>query len=130
MRIVNALLCLLFVLFVAVQYDDPDGPIWMLIYAIPAAWAGFAAYRPNRLLGRLPTLGLGLCLLVSIVGMLVAWPTAEGFWRIELWWSEAPADQEIAELAREGMGMMIVTVALLVVAFTRWRLGRSRPMQA
>ena len=122
MRIVNAILCLLFVLFVAVQYNDPDGPVWMLIYAVPAAWAGFAAYRPNGLLGRLPTLGLGLCLLASIVGTVATWPQEAGFWQQDVWWN--------SEMAREGMGMMIVTVALLIVAFTRWRLGSARRTHA
>ena len=43
------------------------------------------------------------------------WPTEAGFWQREVWWN--------SELAREGMGMMIVTLALAVVALTRWRLG-------
>ena len=119
MRIVNALLCLLLVVFVVVQYNDPDGPIWMLIYAVPAAWAGFAALRPARLLDRLPTLGLSLCLVISIVGTVILWPAEAGFWQREVWWN--------SELAREGMGMMVVTVALAIVALTRWRLGHRRP---
>src|SRR5690606_6185866 len=45
MRYLNIVLGILMLAFVAVQYNDPDGPIWMAIYAVPAIWAFLAAFR-------------------------------------------------------------------------------------
>jgi hypothetical protein len=43
-------------LFVAVQYNDPDGPLWMVLYGVPAIWAGLAWMRPQLLLRPAPLL--------------------------------------------------------------------------
>ena len=48
--------------------------------------------------------------MAAIVATVWYWPAEEGFWRQEVWWE--------SETAREGMGIMIVTGALLVVALT------------
>ena len=112
MRYPNGFFLVLFILFAGVQYNDPDFALWILIYAIPAAWAGVAAFRPGWLRQTLPTAGLGASLLVSIAGTVYMWPTEAGWWRKDLWWNQ--------ELVREGMGLMIVTVGLAVVALTWW----------
>ena len=46
MRTVYILLGLLMVAFAAVQYNDPDGPLWAAIYLVPAVWALLAAFKP------------------------------------------------------------------------------------
>ncbi len=112
MRYPNGFFLVLFILFAGVQYNDPDALLWIVIYAIPAAWAGVAAFRPGWLRDTLPTAGLGASLLVSIAGTFYMWPSQAGWWRKDLWWNE--------ELVREGMGLMIVTVGLAVVALTWW----------
>ena len=112
MRYANGFFLVLFILFAGVQYNDPDFAIWIFIYAIPAAWAGVAAFRPGWLRQKLPTAGLGASLLVSIAGTITMWPSEAGWWRKDLWWEN--------ELVREGMGLMIVTVGLAVVALTWW----------
>ena len=43
MKILNSVLAVMFILFAAVQYNDPDPYIWMPIYLLPAAVCGFAA---------------------------------------------------------------------------------------
>ncbi len=116
MRYLNGFLCLLMILFAAVQYNDPDFALWVVIYAIPAAWAGFAAYRPEALRGRLPSLGLVVCIVLAVGGMVYVWPTDPGWWRQEVWWQ--------SETAREGMGLMVVTLVMLAVAAT-WILARQ-----
>ena len=45
MRIVNGVLCLFLILFTAVQYNDPDVLLWVLIYGIGAVFTGLAAFR-------------------------------------------------------------------------------------
>ena len=117
MRYVNGILCFFMLLFAAVQYNDPDGLLWIPIYLVPAAWAGFAAYRPRALRGRWPSLGLAACLALALVGLVLYWPQDPGWWRQDVWWESEPA--------REGMGIMIVTASLLVVALT-WSLAGRR----
>jgi Transmembrane family 220, helix len=108
MRYLFGILCVLLLLFTAVQYNDPDGPLWMAIYGIPALTAGYAAWRPD---GIRHGFGFRLVLvlfLFSIAAMIYYWPTTPGFWHEEVWWK--------TETAREGMGVMILTVSLAILA--------------
>ena len=107
MRYLNAVLCLLMLAFAGVQYNDPDGPLWALVYAVPACWAGFAAARPRRLAAPLPRRLLLGCLALSLLGVLYFWPDTPRWWASEVWYE--------TETAREGMGMMVVALVLLVV---------------
>ena len=106
MRYVNLVICLLMLLFIGVQYNDPDGPMWMLFYGIPAVWAGMAFYRSSVLTKPLSRALLIASILLSILGVIYFWPTTSHWWASEVWFE--------TETAREGMGMMIVTVMLLV----------------
>jgi predicted anti-sigma-YlaC factor YlaD len=100
MRTLHILLALLMLSFVAVQYNDPDGPLWAVIYLIPAAWALLASF-------------LWASTVAGLAGVIYYWPTMSGFWRKDVWWVE--------ETAREGMGMMIAFVVLVVVLFNAHR---------
>ncbi len=121
MRIVNGILCVLFVAFVLVQYNDPDWWFWMPVYAVPAAWAGVAFFRPAQLARPVAAAGLGLSLLGALAGTAWLWPTEAGFWQRDVWWQ--------SEAAREGMGMMIVAAGLAVTAIAGF-LGRGRDTPA
>jgi len=115
MRYLYGVLCVLLLLFAIVQFNDPDGPLWMVIYGVPGLLAGYAAWRPDWIrfgTGRTVLLAL---LVLAIAGTVYYWPTTPGFWRQEVWWE--------TETAREGMGMMIVTIALLIMALPLF-LGR------
>ena len=118
MRYVNGGLCVIMILFVIVQYNDPDYALWIVIYGIPAIWAGVAAIRPAALQRRLPTAGLALCTVAAFVGTAYMWPTTPGWWRQDVWWNN--------ELARESMGLMAVTLVLLVVLLTGLRARGGR----
>ncbi len=113
MRSVYVLLLLLMLAFMAVQVNDPDGLGWMLIYAVPAAWLATAVFRRSLLGTRFAHWCLLTCIFLSVSGVIYFWPRAEGWWRQEVWWE--------VETAREGMGMMIVTVVLFTVWFGRPR---------
>lgn len=116
MRILSAIFCILLVLFTLVQYNDPDALFWGLIYGVAALWCGLAAFRP-AVLARPLWRGLyAATLALSVVGVAWFWPTTPGFWRQEVWWE--------TETAREGMGMMIVLIALITVWFASRR-GRT-----
>jgi hypothetical protein len=45
MKIVNIILCIMFLLFLGVQYNDPDPYLWMPIYGFVAAVCGMAAIK-------------------------------------------------------------------------------------
>lgn len=117
MKYLNIFLFLLMIPFMAVQYNDPDGLMWAMIYLVPTAWAGLAGFRLPHVLG---DRAFG-ALTVSVLGMLVLtvyyWPTTPGFWQKDVWWE--------TETAREGMGMMIGFVVQLVAAATIWRARKS-----
>ena len=113
MRVIYIICLILMLLFVGVQYNDPDGSAWMLIYAIPAVWAAIAAFRHSLLGNKIARYVLLLCILLSIAGMIYFWPKTAGWWRQEVWWE--------VETAREGMGLMIVAIILLVVWFGKPR---------
>ncbi len=121
MRYLNGFFCVIMILFVAVQYNDPDYAFWMVIYSVPAFWAGAAALRPAVLRRRFYASGLVLTTVAAVAGTVYFWPRIPDWWRQESWWAE--------ETAREGMGMMIVVLVLLVVLLTAWRAG-PRPAAA
>jgi hypothetical protein len=115
MRYVNGFFCVLFVLFAIVQYNDPDAIVWILIYGITAVWAGVAAFSPARFAHSQALLGVfGLSLLVLVAAAIYDWPPS-----IADWYEN--------ELVREGLGLIIATVALLVVAYTLWRTRQAPP---
>lgn len=116
MRYVNILLGLVMVAFAAVQYNDPDGPLWIVIYMIPAAWAFAAAFRLERVRSLAGERLLWLTLAIGVGTTVYYWPTMPGFWRKDVWWVE--------ETAREGMGVMIGLVVLIVALATA--LARKR----
>jgi hypothetical protein len=110
MRYVLMLLGLLMVSFAGVQYNDPDAPLWIVIYLVPAAWAFVAAFRPATVRSLNAERLLWATLAVGAGTMVFYWPTVPYFWRKEVWWVE--------ETAREGMGVMIGFVVLIVVLAT------------
>jgi hypothetical protein len=116
MRYVFAALAVFMLLFVAVQYNDPDGPLWMLFYGIPAVWAGLAAFRPHLLAGRAARPVLLLSVVVAIALTIAYWPPVDHWWLRSVWWE--------SEEAREGMGLMIASVVLLAVLATSFS-GRA-----
>jgi hypothetical protein len=107
MKYLFATLALLMGLFAAVQYNDPDGPLWMVLYGVPAIWALVAVIRPYWLAGTMPLALLGVCLFIGLILVVVLWPPEEEWWRTEVWWE--------SEESREGMGLMIATGVLLAV---------------
>lgn len=115
MRYVHGFFCVVFVLFAAVQYNDPDAPVWIAIYGITAVWAGLAAFRLSQFAhSQLLVAAFGLWLVAFVAGTIYEWPPS-----IADWWEN--------ELVREGLGMIIALAALLVVAYSVWRTRHEPP---
>lgn len=117
LRVISLLLCLLMLLFIAVQYNDPDGLMWMAIYLVPTAWALIAASNPGLLSQGILRVLLLLTIVASLALTYYYWPKTSGWWTQEVWWE--------VETAREGMGMMIVTVVLVFALFVGSRQSRG-----
>jgi len=109
LRVICLVLCLFMMLFIVVQFNDPDGLMWMAIYLVPTTFALIAAVYPVLLGQGLLRILLLLTILASIVLTYYYWPKTSGWWKQEVWWE--------VETAREGMGMMIVTGVLLFALF-------------
>jgi hypothetical protein len=118
MRVINALFSLVLILFALVQYNDPDFLFWFSIYALAAAWCAMAAFKPGLLATSGPLRGLFIvCLLAAGCGTGYFWPIGEAWWAKDVIWDN--------ELVREGLGMAIVMIGLLLAALAWWRSGRS-----
>ena len=117
MRVVLAVLAVVMAVFAAVQYNDPDGPLWAIYYGVPAVWAALAAYRP-RITGTPVFRGLLALTAVVALGLTIYyWPPIGGWWREEVWSMSITEERaaQIAEQSREGMGIMMATAVVLVV---------------
>ena len=98
------------VVFMGVQYNDPDGLLWIAIYAIPAMWAACAAFKPQWLQTSWVKGLLLVSLFSAIAGLIYFWPVSDRWWSIDVWYD--------TETAREGMGMMVVTMVLLFIGWS------------
>ena len=108
MRIVNGVLAALLVLFAVVQWNDPDGLFWIVVYGIGAIWCGLAAFRPAQFASSAVFGLFALTCVAALAGLVYFWPSTPDWWKQDVWWE--------TETAREGMGMMILVVALFFAA--------------
>lgn len=115
MKYLNLAICILMLLFIGVQYNDPDGPLWMAIYSVPAIWGALAFFKPGLLQTAVAIRLLRLSILLAVAGVIHFWPTDSHWWSAEVWYE--------TETAREGMGIMIVTAFLIVTWMTTRRFG-------
>ncbi len=121
MRTLCFVLAALMVLFAAVQYNDPDGLKWMVIYGIPAILALVAGMRAEwyQSLALRGVLLAGI--LAAIAGTVYYWPSSDRWWSKAVWWE--------VETAREGMGMMITVVVLALIFMAQHRLRQQQRLQ-
>jgi hypothetical protein len=110
MRYVHILLGLTMAAFAAVQYNDPDALLWIVIYLVPGAWAFAAAFRPAQVRSLAGERLLWATLAIGAGATVFYWPAVPNFWVKDVWWVE--------ETAREGMGVMIGFAVLVVVLLT------------
>jgi hypothetical protein len=118
MRIANGILAVLLLLFVAVQWNDPDGLLWMFIYGAGVIWCVIAAFRLHLFASSRVFALFALTFAAALAGLAYYWPKTPQWWMQDVWWE--------TETAREGMGMMILIIALVFAGISALRL-RRRP---
>lgn len=107
-----ALMCFM-LMFMGVQYNDPDGLMWMAIYGTPACWCAIAVFWQRAFEYRFTKCVLGVNIAASFIGVMWFWPLTPQFWTKDVWYN--------VETAREGLGLMIVALVLLIVFFVAGR---------
>lgn len=107
-KIIYYILLLIFGLFAAVQYNDPDGWLWILVYLS----VGYACYRAMLYKGDTINYFL-LALLFFLWGANQFPPQWEGVML------DAMGMKTLnIELGREALGLWICSLALVYCAFT------------
>ena len=118
MRTLSGISCLILILFAVVQHNDPDFLFWSIIYGIAAIWCGVAAIKPRVLAGNgILKIFFGVCLLIALIGTIYYWPSGASWWSKEVVWDNEPV--------REGLGMAIATLAMVLAGLTWWPLRRG-----
>ena len=106
----------LFLLFAAVQYNDPDPQVWIPIYAFAAMACLMALTQIAR-----PWF-YGLMALIYAGTAYYQWPPAfEGFWL-----NEVGMKTMNVELAREAGGLAICALAMVLMGYSVSRLNQFR----
>lgn len=104
MRYVNGIFAIVLGLFALAQYNDPDFIVWFLIYAIPAVFCAIAASRPALYRTSAALRGtFWVCFGLAVIGTVWYWPTV---------WT----DWIHVEETREGVGMWIVMLGMILAA--------------
>ncbi len=111
MRILHGVLLLLMLLFIGVQFNDPDGVFWAVVYSMSAQLLLIAVIWPQAYSKPLLNVLRWVYVVTLAVGVIYFWPKTPNFWRQDVWWE--------TETAREGMGMMIACLAAASVFLVR-----------
>jgi hypothetical protein len=117
MKILNLIFCILFILFAALQYNDPDPWLWMPIYLYAAVLCWLAVkgkFLPKAyLLGIAGYLGYAVFLFFEKDGVL-DWITKHNAANIA---GSMKADKPWIEDTREFLGLLILIIVLTIDYF-------------
>jgi hypothetical protein len=81
MRLVHAVLCVILILFAAVQYNDDDWYYWGPVYLVAAYWSYLAFRSPERLAGwPAARYGAFASIVLFLIGFAWLAPTINANW--------------------------------------------------
>jgi hypothetical protein len=128
MKAFNIIFAILFVLFAALQYNDPDPYVWMPIYLYAAVlcWLAFKGkYYPNAYIFGILIYAIYATWLVFTPDGVIDWVekhNAEGITKT------MHAEKPWIEDAREFLGLLILIVVLLIdFIYAKKRNRRAAP---
>ncbi|MFP4094842.1 MAG: transmembrane 220 family protein [Cyclobacteriaceae bacterium] len=120
MKIINFIIAVLFALFAAFQFNDPDGFTWMIIYAYVAIMAGMAAFGRYNLALLIPGIAIFslyfIFLLPSIFELISSGE--------DLMNRMAP-EKEYIEQSREAGGLLIGLITLIYLVSARHKYSKT-----
>lgn len=131
MKIFNIIFCILFILFAALQYNDPDPYLWMPIYLYSAGLCFLAArkeYYPKALL-----IGIGIYLLYALYLFfdktgVINWAADHHAENIA---QSMHAEKPWIEETREFFGLLILIVVLIInFQYTKKISARQQPVNS
>jgi general stress protein CsbA len=114
MKVFNIVFCLLFILFAALQYNDPDPYLWIPIYLYAAVLCWFAFrnnYYPGAYLFGIIAYCLYAVYKIFDQNGLLDWITKHDAENIA---QTMKAEQPWIEESREFFGLLILIVVLLI----------------
>lgn len=114
MKVFNFFFCFIFILFAAVQYNDPDPYIWMPIYLYTAifCWLAFRnKFYPNAYLAGITVYALYALYKVFDQNGLIDWITKHHSENIA---ETMKAEKPWIEETREFFGLVILIAVLLI----------------
>lgn len=114
MKAFNISFCLIFILFAALQYNDPDPYLWIPIYLYPAVICGLAAakrYSPTACLAGIIVFSAYAVYKIFDQNGLLDWITKHDAETIA---GSMKATQPWIEESREFFGLLIIVIALTI----------------
>ena len=118
---VSTLMALVFMAGVVVQVNDPDPLPWMAIYGAAAGVTALGAIR-----GTVPVsapLVVGIVALGWGAAVVAGGPNLDAYGRMFDAWE---MDSAATEMAREGIGLLLIATWMAVLARTSWSERRGR----
>lgn len=116
-RIASGLLALLFFTFAAVQYNDPDGLMWILLYGYVGVMGTLAMLGRDREGALIPAIVIFSLYFIYLTPSIVEWMGSND----SLVGGTMSDDKMYIERSREAFGLLIGLSALLFLWFTRPR---------
>lgn len=114
MKIFNIAFCLIFILFAALQYNDPDPYLWIPVYLYTATLCGFAAsgrYYPAAYLAGIALYGAYASYKIFERDGLIDWIQQHNAENIA---ETMKAGKPWIEESREFFGLIILIVVLII----------------
>jgi Transmembrane family 220, helix len=131
MKIFNIFFCLVFILFAALQYNDPDPYVWMPIYLYTAAlcWLAFRnKFYPVAYLAGITVYALYALYKVFDQNGLIDWMTKHHSENIA---ATMKAEKPWIEESREFFGLVILIGVLLIdYIYARRKMKRAASTNA
>ncbi len=117
-KIVSGIIALLFLLFAAFQYNDPDSFSWMFLYGYVALMAGMAVFGKYNYALLVPGIAILALYFIYLLPSVFAWISSDD----SLITGMSP-DRMYVERSREAFGLLMGLVGLLFIFFNRHQLA-------
>ena len=114
-KTIGIILCLLFISFAIMQYNDPDPALWIAIYVVAGIICVLAAF------GKLPLIVMAVACAACIVGAFIIWP--EKYEGLEV----GGGDIKNIEEARESLGLLLIGLVMFLYAILPGRIRKETP---